>query len=61
MKGVIKMKVEASVIKKHFTTENGEVREYYAISIPLINGETVEITLKSDKAKLILLSQALSK
>lgn len=53
------MEVVGKLIKKEFTTENGEVREYYVLSIPLFGNETIEITIKSDKAKLLIMSETI--
>lgn len=55
------MEVTGKLCKKEFTTETGEVREYYVLSIPLYGNETIEISLKGDKAKLILMSESLKR
>lgn len=55
------MEITGKLCKKEFTTENGEVREYYVISIALYGNETIEISLKGDKAKLILMSEAMKR
>lgn len=55
------MDIVGKLIKKEFTTDNGEVREYYVISIPLYGNETIEISLKGDKAKLILMSETMKR
>lgn len=51
------MDLKCKLVKKTFTTENGEVREYYVLEFLLANDEKLEITIKKDKAQLILLSQ----
>lgn len=51
------MDLKCKLVKKTFTTENGEVREYYVLEFLLANDEKLGITIKKDKAQLILLSQ----
>lgn len=53
------MEIIGKLCKKEFTTETGEVREYYVLSIPLYGNETIEISIKSDKAKLLIMSENL--
>lgn len=55
------MKIESKLVKKSFTTPENQVREYYVIVVQIYGGEEVEIPVKSDKAKLILLSHQLGK
>lgn len=50
------MEVTGELIKKEIKKDNGEIIKYYAIQIPLYNGEVIEVTVKGDKAKLLMLS-----
>lgn len=51
------MDLKCKLVKKTFTSENGEVREYFVLEFPIADNETMEITIKKDKAQLLLLSQ----
>lgn len=51
------MDLKCKLVKKTFTAENGEVREYHVLEFPISDNETMEITIKKDKAQLLLLSQ----
>lgn len=51
------MDLKCKLVKKTFTVENGEVREYYVLVFSISDDETLEITIKKDKAQLLLLSQ----
>lgn len=51
------MDLNCKLVKKTFTAQNGEVREYFVLEFPLTQDETLEITIKKDKAQLLLLSQ----
>ena len=53
------IEVIAKLVKKNFTDSDGHKREYYVLSIPLTEEENIEITIKGDKAKLILMSESL--
>ena len=53
------MNLDCKLFKKTFTTKEGELKEYYVIQFPLANNETLEIPIKSDKAKLLSMSKAL--
>lgn len=58
------IEVIGKLVKKNFTDSDGHKREYYVLSIPLFSydgteEENIEITIKSDKAKLILMSESL--
>lgn len=52
------MKVEFE-IKKLTTEIDGKKIEYYVLERTLINGETMRVTIKGDKAKLLLMSLAI--
>lgn len=51
------MDLKCKLVKKTFTVESGEVREYYVLEFSIADNETLEITIKKDKAQLLLLSQ----
>ena len=51
------MDYKCKLVKKTFTTKEGEVREYYVLQFDILGSEKLEITIKSDKAKLLLLSK----
>ena len=51
------MDLKCKLVKKTFTTENGEVRDYHVLEFPITNDENMEITIKKEKAQLLLLSQ----
>ena len=50
------MNITGKLEKKNFKADNGETRDYYVITYNLGNGETLDVSIKGDKAKLILLS-----
>ena len=49
------MKVEFELTKKESEIEGKKI-QYYVLKRTLINGETIEVTIKGDKAKLLLMS-----
>lgn len=53
------MEIVGKLVKKEFTTPDGQVKEYYVLSIPLVGNEKMEITIKSDKAKLLIMSETI--
>lgn len=55
------MEVTGKLIKKQFVNENGEPIEYYVVTFDLVNGDKLDVKLKNDKAKLLLLSQSIEK
>lgn len=55
------MKIECKLSKKNFTTQDNQVREYYVLVVPIYGNEEIEIPIKGDKAKLIMLSHQLNK
>lgn len=55
------MNFDCKLVKKAFTTKEGNSQEYYVIEIPLADGSTCDITIKSDKAKLLIMSYNLNK
>lgn len=50
------MKVEFELIEKSFTPENGNAIKYYVLQRKLIDGNSLELPVKGDKAKLLLMS-----
>lgn len=54
------MELQCKLVKKTFTAENGEVREYYVLEFPIAENDTLSITIKKDKAQLLFLSQKLN-
>lgn len=55
------MEIVGKLVKKNFTVESGEVRDYYVIEYSLVDGSKLEVSLKGDKAKLLLMSLAIEK
>lgn len=55
------MDLKCKLVKKTFTAENGEVRDYYVLEFCIADNETLDITIKKDKAQLLLLSQKVVK
>ena len=53
------MDLKCKLVKKTFTAENGEVREYHVLQFDLVDDEKLEITIKGDKAKLLTMSSKL--
>lgn len=50
------MKVEFELLEKKFNTEDNREIKYYVLARKLIDGTTVEIPIKGDKSKLLLMS-----
>ena len=50
------MKVEFNLEKKKFVNQQGNEIEFYVLKRTLIDGTTLEVTIKGDKAKLLLMS-----
>lgn len=53
------MNLDCKLFKKTFKTEDGQTKEYYVLKFELVDNETLEIPLKSDKAKLLAMSKSL--
>lgn len=53
------MKVTFELQEKTFTNDNGTSIKYYVLSRNLIDGSKLEISVKGDKAKLLLMSIAI--
>lgn len=52
------MKVEFELLEKKFTNEQGKEVKYYVLIRKLIDNTTLEIPVKGDKSKLLLMSLA---
>ena len=52
------MKVEFELNEKKFTTEEGKEIKYYVLQRRLIDNTIIEIPVKGDKSKLLLMSLA---
>lgn len=50
------MKAEFELLEKSFTSDDGKPIRYYVLSRQLIDGSVIEISIKPDKAKLLLMS-----
>lgn len=55
------MKIEMELEKKSFKREDGTDIEYYVLKKKLIDNTYLEVPIKSDKAKLLLLSLTVEK
>ena len=53
------MKVGFELVEKNFTTEDGRQLKYYVLRRNLIDGSLLEIPIKGDKSKLLLMSLAI--
>lgn len=50
------MKVEFELVEKKFTREDGTEIKYYVLRRALVDNTTLEIPVKGDKSKLLLMS-----
>lgn len=55
------MKVEFELSEKKFTTEDGREIKYYVLTRKLVDNTTLEIPVKGDKSKLLLMSLVVEK
>lgn len=55
------MKIEFDMVEKKFTTEDNREIKYYVLVRKLVDGSTLEIPIKGDKSKLLLMSIAIEK
>ena len=60
-KGERAMKVDMELEKKSFKREDGQDIEYYVLRKQLVDKTYLEVPIKSDKAKLLLLSLTVEK
>lgn len=51
-----KMKVEFELLEKKFNTEDSREVKYYVLARKLVDGTIIEIPVKGDKSKLLLMS-----
>ena len=52
------MEIKFNLIEKKFKTEDGREIKYYVLTRNLIDGTQLEIPIKGDKSKLLLMSLA---
>ncbi len=50
------MKVEFELLEKKFTTEDNREIKYYVLKRTLVDNTTLEIPIKGDKSKLLIMS-----
>lgn len=55
------MKVEFELLEKKFTTEDGREIKYYVLARQLVDKTTLEIPVKGDKSKLLIMSLAVER
>ena len=55
------MKVEFELLEKKFTTEDGREIKYYVLTRTLVDNTTLEIPIKGDKSKLLIMSLVVEK
>ena len=55
------MKVEFELLEKKFTTEDGREIKYYVLARKLVDNTIIEIPVKGEKSKLLLMSLAVEK
>lgn len=53
------MKIEFELVEKRFKKEDGTEIKYYVLKRTLIDNTTLEIPVKGDKSKLLLMSLAI--
>ena len=53
------MKIEFELIEKRFKKEDGTEIKYYVLKRTLVDNTTLEIPVKGDKSKLLLMSLAI--
>lgn len=54
------MNLECKLVKKTFNTDDGQVRDYYVLEFTLADGSTLDVPVKSDKAKILTMSYNMS-
>lgn len=50
------MNLDCTLIEKTFNTPDGENRKYYVLKFTLADGSNLEVSVKGDKAKLLIMS-----
>lgn len=53
------MEIVGRLLKKTFVTDKGEAIDYFVVEFPLNGDETIEVKIKSDKAKLLIMAREL--
>lgn len=53
------MEIVGKLLKKTFVTDKGEALDYYVVQFPLNDEESIEVKIKSDKAKLLIMAEQL--
>ena len=53
------MEILGTLLQKTFVTEKGEIVEYYVVEYQIDEETTIDVKLKSDKAKLLLMAEKL--
>lgn len=53
------MKIEFELVEKRFKKEDGTEIKYYVLKRTLVDNTTLEIPVKGDKSKLLLMSLAI--
>lgn len=53
------MEIVGRLLRKTFVTDKGEAVDYYVVEFPLNDQENVEVKIKSDKAKLLIMAKEL--
>lgn len=55
------MKVEFEIVNKTFVNKENQEIKYYVLKKTLVDGTAIEVPIKSDKCRLLLLSIAIEK
>lgn len=55
------MEIVFELREKKFVTEDNREIKYYVLQRKLVDGSTIEVPLKGDKSKLLLMSLAVEK
>lgn len=55
------MKIEFDMVEKKFKTDDDREIKYYVLVRKLVDGSLLEIPIKGDKSKLLLMSLAIEK
>ena len=50
------MNLTMKLVKKNFTADNGNKLDYYVLEYPLADGSVLDVPVKGDKAKILILS-----
>lgn len=55
------MNFDCKLVKKAFTTNDGKEQEYFVLQLILADGSSLDVPIKSDKARLLVMSYNLTK